>query len=733
MHIIPSLMKLLKSPARRVPVVLQMTGNECGAACLSMILRYHGRQADLDECRGLCGPGRDGASAQAIAAAARKYGLRSRGYSLEPENFKLLQLPAVAHWNFNHFVVVEKWSPRIVQIVDPVVGRRRLSAGEFDSGFTGVALTFEEGDGPGARTRTKRRLTRGGFIAYVLGTPGARGLLIQVIGASLILQILGLGLPALTKIMVDDVLPFRITSVMNVLAIAAAIWVIAAGATSYLRASLLIYLQARMDSRMMLDFFEHLLSLPYSFFQQRASGDLIMRLASNRVLRDTLTGQTVSAVLDGGFVAVYLVILLLLYPLFAAIAVVVGLIQILVLIGTTRSMHQLMHRDLLAQAEAQSYAVEAISGIATLKAAGAEHQALDRWTDLFFSQLNANLRRTHLGAVVETAMSALRVLSPLALLWVGTAEVLAGRMSLGSMLATNALAASFLIPLSSLVSSGQLIQLAGAHLDRITDVLAAEPEQPSAPKEEQPRIAGRIEFKQVSFKYDPSAPLAVNAVSFSIEPGQKFAIVGPTGSGKSTIAKLLLGLYQPCDGQVFCDGQPLDAYNYRELRRQFGVVLQESFLFSGTVRANIAFNDPSMPIARIVEAAQLAGIHEEIMKMPMGYETLIAEGGSALSGGQRQRLSIARALAHGPAVLVLDEATSHLDALTEEAVDAKLRTLLCTRIVIAHRLTTVRNADWILVLDNGSVAEQGVHDELISANGYYANLFQTQLDRLILP
>jgi ATP-binding cassette subfamily B protein len=728
MRLISSIRKLITLSAGRVPVVLQMSSNECGAACLAMILGHYRHNADLLECRELCGSGRDGASAQAIASAARRYGLRPRGYSMEPENFKLLRLPAIAHWNFNHFVVVEKWSPRSVQIVDPAVGRRRLSPAEFDAGFTGVALAFEEGSGSTVGPLRRRdRLTRVDFVAYVLRTSGVRGLLAQIIGASLLLQVLGLGLPLMTKIVVDDVLPLRTTSLMTILAAAGAMWVLAQAATTYLRAALLIYLQARIDSRMMLDFFEHLLSLPFSFFQQRASGDLIMRLSSNRVLREILTGQTVSAALDGSLVVVYLVTLTFLYPLFAAVAFTIGAIQVALLIATTAKMHLVMHRELLAQAEAQSYAVEALNGIATLKASGAEDQALNRWTNLFFNQLNANLYRTHLGAAIETAMSALRTLSPLVLLWIGAMQVLNGRMSLGSMLAVNALAAAFLTPLSSLVSSGQQIQLAGAHLDRITDVLGAEPEQLDARTGARGVVSGQIAFEDVSFRYDPSAELALANVSFKIDPGRKVAVVGRTGSGKSTIAKLVLGLYNPSDGRVLCDGETISSYDLRDLRRQFGVVLQESFLFSGTVRQNISFNDPSMPLDRVIESARLAAIHEEIIRMPMGYETLISEGGSALSGGQRQRLSIARAVAHHPAVLVLDEATSHLDALTEEIVDCNLESLSCTRLVIAHRLSTVRNADQIIVLDQGRIVEQGGHEGLLSAGGYYYELFHSQL------
>jgi ABC-type bacteriocin/lantibiotic exporter with double-glycine peptidase domain len=328
--------------------------------------------------------------------------------------------------------------------------------------------------------------------------------------------------------------------------------------------------------------------------------------------------------------------------------------------------------------------------------------------------------------MVDTAMMGLRTFSPLLLLWLGAWQVLNGAMSLGTMLALNALAAAFLMPLASLVTNGQRVQVVGAYLERIADVLDAEPEQDLQAVQATPPLTGQIELKQVSFGYAPNAPLVLRDVSVTIEPGQKVAIVGRSGSGKSTLAKVLLGLYTPTEGAILYDGMPLQQLNYRTLRSQCGVVLQDAFLFSGSIRQNIAFNDPTLSLDHVVHAAQLAAIHDEILGMPMAYETLVAEGGSGLSGGQRQRLSLARSLAHQPTILLLDEATSHLDVVTENLVDQNLSQLACTRIVIAHRLSTVRNADLILVVENGMIMEQGTHGELLAREGHYATLVHTQ-------
>jgi len=273
------------------------------------------------------------------------------------------------------------------------------------------------------------------------------------------------------------------------------------------------------------------------------------------------------------------------------------------------------------------------------------------------------------------------------------------------------------------------LQLVSAHLDRIADVVEEESEQDLQGVQHAPPLSGRIELNHINFRYDPNAPLVLRDISVAIEPGQKVALVGRTGSGKSTLAKLLLGLYTPTEGEILYDDLPLQSLNYRTVRSQFGAVLQESFLFSGSIRQNIAFNDPSLSLEQVMEAARLAHIHDDILRMPMGYETLVAEGGMSLSGGQRQRLSLARALAHQPAVLLLDEATSHLDAVTERLVDQNLSDFACTRIVIAHRLSTIRNADLILVLDEGVIVERGSHKDLLAKDGRYAALVHSQLEQ----
>ncbi len=718
----PGLLQRLRK--HRVPVINQMGAVECGAACLAMILSYYGRKTSVSEVRDYCGVGRDGLSALNIVKAACSYGLRVRAVSLKENDFRYVTLPAIVHWEFNHFLIVERWTPKYVDLVDPAMGRRRVTAEEFDNSFTGVVIMLE----PGVqfnRTSAEQHISlRTYAMNYVKLAPMS---LVQIIGASLLLQIFGLIVPLLTAVAVDQIIPFKLKDTLVLLALGLFILLLAQLVTTLLRAVVLLYLQTKVDTQMMIGFFEQLLTLPLRFFQQRSSGDILTRLSSNTVIRDTISNQLVSTVLDGSFVLVYLVILLVTSPVFAGLAVAIGLVQVILLLSTNHLIRDLARRELLAQGKSQGYAAEALAGIATLKSAGAEQRALQQWSNLFFDQMNASVRRSYISSLINTAMNTLRTFSPLVLLVVGTELALNGTLQVGTMLALNALAIAFLTPVASLVNSGQQLQVVHSHLERIADVMEAEPEQDVQTVRQPPRLTGHIRLDRVNFQYDPNSPPVLQNISVNIAPGQKVAIVGRTGSGKSTLGNLLLGMYLPTKGEIVYDSMPLRTLNYQAVRSQFGVVVQGSSVFNGSIRENIALNDPAMDMARIIKAAKMAAIHDDIMQMPMEYETFVSEGGSALSGGQRQRLALARALATAPVILLLDEATSALDVVTEQAIEQNLRSLPCTQIIIAHRLSTIRNADVILVIDQGIIVERGSHLELLQRNGYYARLIQSQL------
>nr|WP_055506080.1 peptidase domain-containing ABC transporter [Nonomuraea pusilla] len=709
---------------RRIPVVLQNSVTECGAACLAMVLCHHGQRTTLHQVSERLQVGRDGLNAKAIVDGAREHGLKARAFSLAPEDLARVPLPAVAHWEFNHFVVVERWSPDRVDVVDPGQGRRRLTAEEFGAGFTGVLLVFEPGEGFRRGTSSVAGAWRREFVRTLFRR--RRGLLAQVVAASLLLQLLGLGLPLFSELLIDTIVPSGAADVLPMLGGSILLAGVAQFLVGYLRSALLVAVRARADQELTEGLVGHLVALPYRYFTQRGKGDLVTRAASVSTLGDILTGQVVAALLDGPLAVGYLVLVFARDPMFGAALSGVALAQTVLLAVTANRIATLTQQELTALSASQSSLIQAITGIETLKASGAEKRAVEQWSAHFTKQLNADVRTGLTRGLLESALSAIRVIAPLGLLWLGAWRVLDGELTVGALVALNAIALAALTPLGSLMTGLQSLQQAGAHFDRLSDILASEPEPGNGI--EVLRLRGRVELRGVSFRHDPRGPWTVRDVSVDILPGQKVALVGASGSGKSTLARLLLALHTPVEGEIRYDGVPACELNLRTLRRQFGVVTQDPSLFNGSIRENIALTDPGASLERVAAAARLAGLHDEITAMPMGYETVLTDGGG-LSGGQRQRLALARAVLSRPKILLLDEATSNLDSATEALIEANLSGLSQTRIVIAHRLSTVRDADLILVVHGGRIVQRGNHHELIAVPGPYAALVAAQAAR----
>jgi len=704
---------------RRVPYVAQMEMAECGAACLAMVLGAYGHHVSLPELRRACGVSRDGASALSVVRAAQTFGLQASGRKVDdPRELELLQLPAILHWDFNHFVVLERLGPRDAFIVDPRFGRTRVSLRELGERFTGVVLVFSTA--PGFRPRATQRPSLSRYRA-MLGefVPS----LAQVLLASFALQLLALIAPLATQFLVDRVLAPQQQSWLWALGIGLGFAAMARLSLGLVRSWVLQGLQNALDASLMARFLDHLLHLPLGFFLRREAGDLVQRVQANAMLRNLFSSQSVTALLDASMLSGYTALMLVMHWPLGVVMIGFALLRVVQVVSLRQRTRRVMASEMAGAGREEGALVSALSGLELTRALGAERHVIARWQGEMVQATNSRLQRRLLDVAVSHGMTALKALVTAVVLWIGGQAVIAQQITLGVFAAFVALQGMFLGPLDSFIGAAMELQMLGTHLRRMDDVLETPVE--ASGSGDPGTLQGSIELDDVSYRHAAHAPPVLDRVSVRIRPGEKVAIVGRSGVGKSTLARLLLGMHVPDTGRVLFDGRDLRTLSLGALRRQMGVVLQEPFLFDDTVRANMSLHDATLTLETLREAAELACIDDVIDALPHGFETRLGENGARLSGGQRQRLCLARALAHRPAVLLLDEATSALDLATEARVHANLAALECTRIVIAHRLGTVMDADRILVLDGGRVVQQGRYEEL-AASGAFGALVDSQ-------
>ena len=709
---------------RSVPDIQQNAANECGLACLAATLALHGKDLPVRVLRDRLEAGRDGTTAADLLRLAEHNGLAGRGLRVDRvADLAGLSQGAILHWRFNHFVVFDRPAKRGLWIMDPASGRRLVPWEEVGRSFTGVAVelrptdTFSSGKAERGRSEVLRDYAR-----VILRS----GQVPQLLVLSATIQLLGAATPLFTALLVDRIVPRRDYGLL--LTVAAALVAIAAFSTlfTFVRSRLMMEVMSRIDARLTVSFVDHLMELPFSFLQNRSSGDLMLRMNSHVQIRNALTSTAFSAVLDGLFVLSYLVLMLVIDAVLAGLVVLLGILRVSVYLLTRTRQRGLVAESIQRQTETRSYQVRMLSGIEALKSMGAERQVARKWTDLFIRELNVGIEQNRLTATVRSANGALQGLGGMLVLVVGAQRVLDGHLSLGIMLAMAAFASGFLGPLSSLVGTISSINRVRNHVDRIEDIIETAPERSISVDRSRLPDTREISVDQVSFRYSSKSPYVLRDVSLRIRSGEFVAFVGRSGAGKSTLAKLLLGLYAPTKGHILYSGTDLDDLDVREVRRQIGSVTQTPWYAPDTVRENIALGNPEMTLAEVMDAARLAGIHEEIARLPLGYDTMLYDGGFLMSGGQMQRLALARAVANNPPVLLLDEATSHLDTRLEAEIQERLSRLSCTRIVIAQRLNTVRDADRIIVLRDGAIAEEGRHEDLLALEGEYAALVRAR-------
>ena len=706
---------------RRVhtPTIMQLEAVECGAAALAMVLAYYGRHVPLEELRAACGVSRDGAKASNIVKAARLYGLEAKGKRIELPRLTDLRFPAIAFWTFNHFVVVEGIGPKGVDLNDPASGPRRVSWEEFDTSFTGVMLVFEPGP-EFARGGAPPSVVRGLATRLRGGTAG----LVLCLVAGLALVIPGLALAAFLKIFVDQVLVAQTTSWLLPVAVGLALAGIVAGALTWLQQATLLRLSTKLSLSMSTRFLSHALRLPMSFFAQRYPGHVVTRLSLNDQIAQLLSSQLATSLLSLVTVAFYLILMATYDLLLTALTLAFALANLLALRAVSRRRLDVNHRLVSDTAKLQGIAMAGLQDIEAVKATGAEPDFFARWAGQQAKVVNAQQELgvpTHVLGAVPTMLAALNTA---AILGVGGWRVIDGSLTIGTLVAFQALAATFNAPIASLVNLGSTLQEMAGNLANVDDVLRypVEPDRPRWRGALPARLSGALELRGVTFGYSPLAPPLIEDFSLTMRPGDRVALVGPSGCGKTTISRLVCGLYSPWDGEILLDGVPRDEIPSEVLAASLALVDQDIVLFEATVRDTLALWDRTLADVSLVAAARDAVIHDDIVRRPGGYDRIVEEAGRDWSGGQRQRLEIARALAANPALIVLDEATSALDPLVERQIDERLRARGCTCLIVAHRLSTIRDCDEIVVLDRGKVVQRGSHDELKDQDGLYATL-----------
>ncbi|ULA65543.1 MAG: Toxin RTX-I translocation ATP-binding protein [Nitrospira sp.] len=704
---------------------------DTGLLCLLILARFYDLPADAGQLRHQFAQSNHVFSDRELLRAAKHLGLKAGIQTITESALAGIPLPAIAKWTDGRYVVLAKIDDDKALIQDPVAGRPLvLSREQFEAVWSGEVLLMTK--------RANLRLQDRTFDVtwFIPAIVKYRNLLGEVFVASFFLQLFALLTPLFTQVVIDKVLVHKGFTTLHVLATGMIALAIFDALLGGLRTYLFSHTTNRIDVGLGAQLFRHILALPLAYFEARRVGDTVARVRELEQIRQFLTSHSVTVVLDLLFTAVFLAVMWFYSPILTGVVMLSLPLYALLSIAITPAIRSRLHEKFNRGAENQSFLVETISGMQTVKAMAVEPPLLRKWEEQLAGYVSASFRATSLMTVAGQIAACIQKITVVAVLWVGAYRVIDGELSIGQLIAFNMLSAQVTGPLLRLVNLWQEFQQVGISVQRLGDVLNTQPEPTYNPNRTTlPQVRGQVVFDGVTFRYRPDSAEVLRKVSFTVAPGKVIGIVGRSGSGKSTIAKLIQRLYVPERGRILVDGVDLAQVDPAWLRRQVGVVLQENFLFHQSVRDNIALTDPGLAMEPVMQAAKLAGAHEFILELPEGYDTLVGEHGCSLSGGQRQRIAIARALIANPRILIFDEATSALDYESEAIIQQNM-TQICqgrTVFIIAHRLSTVRPAHCIYVIDKGDVVESGPHDELVRMNGFYARLCQHQKGANSIP
>ncbi len=717
----------------KTPTLLQMEAVECGAAALGIILAYHGRIVSLEELRLECGVSRDGSKASNVCRAARHYGMESKGLRKEPGDLPQIKPPFIVFWNFNHFLVVEGFGRGKVYLNDPASGPRVVTAQEFDDSFTGVVLTCTPG--PQFQRGGRRRSLLGALGRRLVGS---RLALLYVVLAGLALVIPGMALPVFSKVFIDDVLVGGRGEWLKPLLLAMGFVACLEAALTWLQMYYLMRLETRLAVSTSGKFLWHVLRLPVEFFTQRYAGDISARVTINDTVAHLLSGELAASILSA-VTAVFFTVLMIQYDL---VLTLVGVSAAILNLVAMRAVSRYQtDQSMKLQQDSGKWAAMGTSGlqtIETLKASGTESDFFSRWSGYQAKVVTAGQRLGALGEYLHIVPVLLTLVADVAIMALGGLRVMDGALSMGELMAFQMLMGSFLGPVAHLTSLGTALQMVRGDMNRLDDVhqypqdtvfqseLASPSANGSADTATTGRLTGHVELRGITYGYSRLGEPLIRDFNLTVRPGSRVALVGGSGSGKSTIAKLITGLVQPWEGEILFDGRPRQSLPRGLLTNSLAMVDQDICMFEGSVRDNLTLWDHTLPDLTVVQAARDACIHDAVAARPGGYDSVVQEGGQNFSGGQRQRLEITRALVNDPTILVLDEATSALDPITEQVIDDNLRRRGCTCIIVAHRLSTIRDCDEIIVLERGVVVQRGTHEQLVAEEGHYADLVKAE-------